>query len=121
VRKLLIRGFLGSLAVLLGGLVTSSIPAGGWVAQLEPVDLLRATSTGRMLGLAVVVAGIGLLTACWLRLLRYVVNTDEGVSRVVIATSVWVLPLLIAPPLFSPGSWRAWGWAGCTHSVCRPP
>jgi len=101
VRTLLIRGFLGSLAVLLGGSVTSWIPAEGWVARLGPVDLLRTTPGGRMLGLVVVVGGIGVLTACWLRLLRYVVGTPVGVSRVVAATGVWLTPLLVAPPLFS--------------------
>ncbi|HSV37221.1 MAG TPA: polyprenol phosphomannose-dependent alpha 1,6 mannosyltransferase MptB, partial [Nocardioidaceae bacterium] len=105
VRTLLIRGFLGSLAVLLGGLITSWIPADGWVAQLGPVDLLRSSSTGRMLGLAVVVGGLGVLTASWFRLLRYVVGSEAGVSRVIVATVVWVLPLLLAPPLFSRDGW----------------
>ena len=104
-RTLLIRGFLGSLAVLLGGLVTSSLPADGWVAQFAPVDLLRTSPAGRMLGLAVVVGGIGVLTACWLRLLRYVVGTPDGVSRVVVATCAWLAPVLVAPPLFSRDGW----------------
>ncbi|HSV41244.1 MAG TPA: polyprenol phosphomannose-dependent alpha 1,6 mannosyltransferase MptB, partial [Nocardioidaceae bacterium] len=104
-RTLLIRGFLGSLAVLLGGLITSWIPADGWVAQLGPVELLRSSSTGRMLGLAVVVGGLGVLTASWFRLLRYVVGSEAGVSRVIVATVVWVLPLLLAPPLFSRDGW----------------
>lgn len=104
-RTLLIRGFLGSLTVLLGGLVTSSIPADGWFAKLDLVDALRQSPSGRMLGLAVVVGGLGELTACWLRLLRYVRDNEAGVPRVVVAAFVWVLPLLVAPPLFSRDGW----------------
>lgn len=55
---------------------------------------------GRMLGLALVLAGLGLLAAAWLRLCRH-----ATVQQVRVAATVWAVPLLVAPPLFSRDGW----------------
>ncbi|HET9519253.1 MAG TPA: polyprenol phosphomannose-dependent alpha 1,6 mannosyltransferase MptB [Actinoplanes sp.] len=104
------RGVLGYLAVLAGGLVISVVPESAWAASLPPVSALRADLVGRMLGLTVVVAGLGLAAAAWLRLVQYAAAEDghgagERLGLVRRATAAWSIPLLVAPPLFSRDGW----------------
>lgn len=97
------------MLVLLGGLVTSVVPASGPLDDLPVVAALRATTTGRMVGLAVVVAGLGLLAWAWLVLLRVCADRSEATGdRLVLARRaavLWSAPLLVAPPLFSRDGW----------------
>ena len=51
------RGVVGSLLVMVGGLVVATIPSGYAVAGL--LQPLRGSATGRMLGLVVVLVGLG--------------------------------------------------------------
>lgn len=102
------RGVLGSLLVLLGGLVVATIPSGYAVAGL--LQPLRGSATGRMLGLVVVLVGLGMLASAWLHLCRLASRADEAgqpvmLARVRAATVAWSLPLLLAPPLFSRDGW----------------
>lgn len=104
------RGVIGYLVVLAGGLVISVIPASSWVATVPVVSTLRAGMDGRMLGLTVVVAGLGLAATAWLQLLRCVARGDRADERdrvrlVRRATALWSLPLLLAPPMFSRDGW----------------
>lgn len=104
------RGALGYLAVLVGSLVISVVPESSWVAGLPVVADLRGAMPGRMLGLAVVVAGLGVATAAWLTLLRYAAGGDRGdedtrLGAVRRATVVWCAPLLLAPAMFSQDGW----------------
>jgi hypothetical protein len=104
------RGALGYLTVLVGGLVVSVMPDSSWVASLPVLSGLRAELAGRMLGLTVVVAGLGLAAAAWLRLVRYVAAGDSAdevkrLGLVRTATVAWSLPLLLAPPMFSRDGW----------------
>lgn len=94
-------GLAGATLVLLGGLVTSVLPANGMLSELW----LRQSTPGRMLGLAVVVIGLGLLAHCWVRLWRLAVVGDTDVHGVRRLTGLWCLPLLAAPPLFSRDGW----------------
>ncbi|MGH3372976.1 MAG: polyprenol phosphomannose-dependent alpha 1,6 mannosyltransferase MptB, partial [Nocardioidaceae bacterium] len=107
---MLLRGVLGYVLVLLGGLVTSVVPASSGVGDLPVVGALRDTMPGRMVGLTVVVAGLGLACAAWLRLVRYVGRGDRAdqVERLLLvrrATLVWCAPLLLAPAMFSRDGW----------------
>lgn len=102
------RGVVGSLLVLLGGLVVATIPSGYAVAGL--LQPLRGSATGRMLGLVVVLVGLGMVASAWLRLCRLASSADEAgqsalLARVRAATVAWSLPLLLAPPLFSRDGW----------------
>lgn len=97
----LATGFVGATLVLLGGLVTSTMPPGHLLSNLW----LRGSMPGRMLGLAVVVLGLGLLALSWVRLWRRAAcgSADLGVVRRHVA--LWCSPLLAAPPLFSRDAW----------------
>ncbi|THI94814.1 hypothetical protein E7Z54_19610, partial [Nocardioides sp.] len=70
------RGSVGSLLVLLGGLVTATLPPSAPVLRLEVLGAVRASDVGRMTGLVVVLAGLGLLASAWLRLCRAVAVGD---------------------------------------------
>src|SRR6478609_1212368 len=112
------RGVLGSVLVLLGGLITQVLPWSSPVAGAPVLEPLRDTTEGRMAGLVVVMAGLALLGSAWLRLLAVThpyTGPDTGsatgqdpLDRLRVARTaglVWSLPLLLAPPLFSRDGW----------------
>ncbi|MDO7868644.1 polyprenol phosphomannose-dependent alpha 1,6 mannosyltransferase MptB [Nocardioides jiangxiensis] len=104
---MLTRGLAGSVLVLIGGLVVSTLPDSSFLLDSEQVVALRTHPAGRMLGLAVVLAGLGMLAAAWLSLCRSLARSDRpgGLELVRQATVLWALPLLVAPPLFSRDGW----------------
>nr|WP_246289880.1 polyprenol phosphomannose-dependent alpha 1,6 mannosyltransferase MptB [Nocardioides marinus] len=120
------RGLLGSALVLLGGLVVSTLPRSAPILQVEALAALRGAEAGRMLGLAVVLTGLGLLAAAWLRLCREVGagretgDRDEAVGLVRFATLVWSAPLVLAPPLFSRDGWSYAAQGAMTHLGISP-
>lgn len=105
------RGVLGSVLVLLGGLLIAVLPASTLVLRFAPLVAVRDERLGRMLGLAVVIVGFGLCASAWLRLCREVAGatgsgaTAAALARVRTAAVLWSLPLVIAPPLFSRDGW----------------
>ena len=107
---MLTRGLTGSLLVLVGGLVVSTLPDSTPLLRITLLREIRDSGTGRALGLAVAVLGLGLLAAAWLALCRAVAGADgedrgAGLALVRQATLVWSAPLLLAPPLFSRDGW----------------
>ncbi|MAO81651.1 polyprenol phosphomannose-dependent alpha 1,6 mannosyltransferase MptB [uncultured Nocardioides sp.] len=123
---MLSRGLLGSALVLLGGLVVSTLPRSAPILQVEALAALRGAEAGRMLGLAVVLTGLGLLAAAWLRLCREVGagretgDRDEAVGLVRFATLLWSAPLVLAPPLFSRDGWSYAAQGAMTHLGISP-
>jgi alpha-1,6-mannosyltransferase len=106
----LTRGLAGSLLVLLGGLVVSTLPRSTQVLQSEMLVSIRGSEVGRMAGLTVVLLGLGLLAAAWLSLCRHVAvaageDQADALALVRHAVVVWSAPLVIAPPLFSRDGW----------------
>jgi alpha-1,6-mannosyltransferase len=103
----LTRGLAGSVLVLLGGLVVSTLPESSFLLDSEQLVALRTHTAGRMAGLAVVLAGLGMLAAAWLSLCRSLAREDRpgGLELVRQATFLWSLPLVVAPPLFSRDGW----------------
>lgn len=104
-----VRGGVGYLLVLVGGLVVSVLPASSAVLDVPLLADLRAEVPGRMLGLSVVVLGLGIGSAAWLEVVRYagrrglpVEQRERLVRRV---TLWWTVPLLLAPPMFSRDGW----------------
>jgi alpha-1,6-mannosyltransferase len=91
--------------VLVGGLITSPLPESTPLAGAPVLESLRETTSGRMLGLVMVVAGLGLLGLAWLHLFPLVRGHVLGPARSNVAAAVWSLPLLVAPPLFSRDGW----------------
>jgi hypothetical protein len=109
--------------VLLGGLVVATVPGGYAVVDLlQPV---RGSATGRMAGLVVVLAGLGLLASAWLHLCRQAARADgpgapAALARVRAATVAWSLPLLPAPPLFSRDGWSYAAQGTLVHRGLSP-
>lgn len=110
------------MLVLLGGFVVSTLPASSPVMELDLLAGLRSTMTGRMVGLAVVMAGLGLLGAAWLSLCRSVVHdaSAEALGHVRWCTFLWCAPLLLAPPLFSRDGWSYAAQGMLTHVDASP-
>lgn len=108
--RVVTRGVLGYSLVVLGGLVLSVLPASSAVARQPLVGALRGSMSGRLLALAVVVAGLALAVSAWLELMRYVGQDDVPAPRSALvlvrrAAAWWCLPLLLAPPMFSQDAW----------------
>lgn len=95
-------GLAGAILVALGSLVTSVVPGSSWVAGVP----LRDSMPGRMTGLAVVVAGLGLMVRAWLSIGRALLADPIGwrhrINRI---AALWSVPLLLGPPLFSRDAW----------------
>ncbi len=66
---------------------------------------LRHDTPGRLVGLAVVILGLGLLGMAWLELLRVVRRGAGDLVLVNRATAWWAAPLLVAPAMFSRDGW----------------
>ena len=90
------------MLVAAGSLVTSVVPDSSWIHEIP----LRASPAGRMTGLAVVVAGLGLMVRSWLAIGRALLADPIGwrhrVNRI---AALWSVPLLLGPPLFSRDAW----------------
>lgn len=87
---MLSRGLTGAILVLLGSL---------------PLGVLDATTAGRMSALLVVLLGLGMLGSAWLSLCLGATRGEVSLRQVHVATALWALPLLPAPPLFSNDGW----------------
>lgn len=122
---MLTRGFAGGLLVLIGGVVISTLPESTALMQITLVQELRGAESGRMAGLAVVLVGLGLYAAAWLRLCRHVARAEgdereDALALVRHATIVWSAPLVLAPPLFSRDGWSYAAQGVLTHFRISP-
>ncbi|MDT0200719.1 polyprenol phosphomannose-dependent alpha 1,6 mannosyltransferase MptB [Nocardioides sp. AE5] len=106
---LILRGVVGSLLVLLGGLVVSPLPRSARILDLAWLVDLRDANPGRYAATFAVMLGVALLAHSWLMLCRHVSAvgraTGEAVGLVQRATLIWSAPLMLAPPLFSRDGW----------------
>lgn len=107
---ILVRGLVGSILVLLGGLVVSVLPPSAPVLRSGMLEALRGAEAGRMSALTLVLVGLGLLASAWLALCRHVALAEsddhvEALDLVRFATVLWSAPLVLAPPLFSRDGW----------------
>jgi len=99
----MVRGVVGSAVVAGASLVTSVVPPSSWVAALPVTGDLRTTLAGRMVGLAFMVAGLGLMAWAWLTVGRQVMT---GLRPPLLRMAAyWSAPLLLIPPLFSRDAW----------------
>jgi hypothetical protein len=106
----LTRGVVGSVLVLVGGLVVSTLPWSTpvlhWGGFGELLRTLRGHELTRVAALLVVLIGMALLSSAWLRLCRWAATGPVGaLEDVRFATLVWSAPLVLAPPLFSRDGW----------------
>lgn len=122
---MLTRGFAGGLLVLIGGVVISTLPESTALMQITLLQELRGAEAGRMAGLAVVLLGLGLYAAAWLRLCRHIARAEgadreDALALVRHATIVWSAPLVLAPPLFSRDGWSYAAQGVLTHFKISP-
>jgi hypothetical protein len=93
-------GLIGSALVAFGGIGAGAVPYGvDPVAQKMGLTWLHESYWGRWLSLALVICGLGLLSAAWWRLGR--IADLMRTSSVLKLAGLWCVPLLLAPPLFS--------------------
>lgn len=122
---MLTRGFAGGVLVLLGGVVISTLPESTALMQIKLLEELRGAESGRMAALAVVLLGLGMYAAAWLRLCRHVARAEgadreDALALVRHATVVWSAPLVLAPPLFSRDGWSYAAQGVLTHFRISP-
>ena len=109
VARIAFLGFAGTAAILVGAVLggqsfETHLP-GAWFFGM-PGGLFGSYGTGNTLppvaSLALVFGGLILLTRVWVGFLGYL-KRNEGfpVKRVVLVVTIWAVPLLLAPPLFS--------------------
>ncbi len=102
-------GFVGTAAIVVGAVLggqsfETHLP-GAWFFGM-PGGLFGSAGTNDTLppvaSLALVFGGLILLTRVWVGFLGYL-RRNEGfpVKRVVLVVTIWAVPLLLAPPLFS--------------------
>ncbi len=104
-----ILGLVGSTAIVVGAVVggqsfETHLP-GAWFFGMPGGPLGSLGSNGSLpsvASLALVFGGLILLTRVWLGFLRHLSrNPGFPVKRVVLVVTIWAVPLLLAPPLFS--------------------
>ena len=100
-RHLLVRGFLGTLLLGIGGVGAGAVPNIGKDAIAEALHLqwLQGGLLKQVVCSALGLVGVALLVAAWWELRSLL---DRLTPRAVIAVAaIWSLPLLLSPPLFS--------------------
>jgi alpha-1,6-mannosyltransferase len=102
-----LTGFVGTTLVLVG-VTTSASPfalnsPGAWFFGVPARERASTAATnGDFLGVVAVYAGILILLATWLNLVRSLrERPDAPVRRLVPVFIAWVLPVLAMPPIFS--------------------
>jgi alpha-1,6-mannosyltransferase len=109
VARTAVLGLVGTTAIVVGSVLggqsfETHLP-GAWFFGM-PGGLFGSAGTTDSLppvaALALVFGGLILLTRVWLGFLRHL-NRHSGfpVKRVVLVVTIWAVPLLLAPPLFS--------------------
>ncbi|WP_300682205.1 polyprenol phosphomannose-dependent alpha 1,6 mannosyltransferase MptB [Nocardioides sp.] len=102
------RGLIGSLCVLAGGWVVATLPESTPMLRHHVLVNLRSHEWSRMVALAVILIGLGLISHSWLRLRSLVArgrDQAESLALVRYTTVIWAAPLIVAPPLFSRDGW----------------
>jgi len=95
-------GFLGSLFMTVGALGVGWFPLSADILQIKVIDFVQTETLGLALTRSFVVVGAALLLQAWL-----VVGIDalhgkiKHLETIYFSLIAWLLPLLVAPPLFS--------------------
>ncbi len=109
VTRTAILGFVGSAAIMIGAVLggqsfETHLP-GAWFFGMPggPFGSFGSSSSlPTIASLALVFGGLILLSRVWFGFLRHL-NGHQGfpVKRVVLVVTIWAIPMLLAPPLFS--------------------
>lgn len=95
-------GFLGSVFIAVGALGVGWFPLSADILQWKFIDFVQTETIGLALTRSFVVVGAALILQAWL-----VVGIDAlhgkilNVNTIYFSLIAWLLPLLVAPPLFS--------------------
>lgn len=95
-------GFLGSVFIAVGALGVGWFPLSADILQWKFIEFVQTETIGLALTRSFVVVGAALILQAWL-----VVGIDAlhgkilNVSTIYFSLIAWLLPLLVAPPLFS--------------------
>jgi alpha-1,6-mannosyltransferase len=95
-----VLGLVGSLAVFAGGIGCAGILLTNPIPDDGPFSALRY-GYGRDLATVVLYLGLGLMVWAWVRLGRDVLAGRAGGWAVVACAGVWLVPMLLSPPLFT--------------------
>lgn len=99
-RRPLLMGFIGSVLLVIGGLGGGGVLVHDPLLSDTPLDFWRY-GHGRDLAVTLVYVGLVLVVWAWVLLGREVIARRVG-GRVVLSTAaVWLLPMLVSPPLFT--------------------
>jgi alpha-1,6-mannosyltransferase len=99
-RHLLLGGLLGTLLLAFGGVGSGAVPnAKDAIAETLHLSWMRDNGPVQALCTALVFVGMVLLVWCWWQLRALLPQLTP--RAVLLVAGVWVLPLLVAPPLFS--------------------
>ena len=93
-------GLVGSLAVFAGGIGCTGILLTDPTLRDGPLSVLRY-GHGPDLATMVLYLGLGLMAWGWVRLGQDVLAGRAGGQAVVACAGVWLVPMLLSPPLFS--------------------
>jgi alpha-1,6-mannosyltransferase len=99
-KRTIALGAAGSLMMLLGALGAAAVPIHDPIIGTGPFSFVRY-GHGRMLASLVLYAGFVLLVWAWVRLGRHVLDGRAGSRPVLIAATLWTVPMIIAPALFT--------------------
>ncbi|GAA2553668.1 polyprenol phosphomannose-dependent alpha 1,6 mannosyltransferase MptB [Pseudonocardia hydrocarbonoxydans] len=106
----LLLGLTGSLLMVLGGFGAAGVLVDDPLLTNSPLGFWRY-GHGREIANSLIYLGVGLLAWAWVRLGRDVLARRVGGRAVLTTASVWLLPMLVSPPLFTrdPYSYLAQG------------
>jgi alpha-1,6-mannosyltransferase len=99
-RRLLLGGLLGTLLLAFGGVGAGAVPnAKDAIAETLHLTWMRDSGPAQTVCTVLVFVGMVLLVWCWWQLRALLPQLTP--RAVLLVAGVWVLPLLLAPPLFS--------------------
>ncbi|MDT7692887.1 MAG: alpha,6-mannosyltransferase [Pseudonocardiales bacterium] len=98
--KPLFLGFLGSLLLAFGGLGAGGVLVHDPILEGTPLAAWRF-GHGYDLAVMVVYLGLGLEVWAWMLLGRDVLAKRAGARAVLTTSALWLLPMLVTPPLFT--------------------
>ncbi|MEY5145665.1 MAG: hypothetical protein RL745_1036 [Actinomycetota bacterium] len=102
--RYVVPGVLGASLITLASVSIGHLPlTTGWL-QWDAVIRLRSTGIGSFTARTAIVAGIAILTQCWLALgvdIYDGVIKDRDARRLTAVMAAWCAPLLVCAPLFS--------------------
>ena len=114
-------GLLGTALMALGSLGVGWLPASSALLDWAIVGTLRTTSGGEVFSRVAVLTGVALLLQAWLVLGHDVLDgLERGERRLAGILAIWIVPLLLMPPLFSRDAYSYFAQGQLVQSGLNP-